>query len=92
MKQAQAGRMGGEATSKKHNKEFYQEIGKKGGQATANSHDITNHSLLKVVFCCAYHLLTTSCLYETGTMREVKRDESRRSRPYGWGSYLQEAQ
>ncbi len=31
MSREEAGRMGGEATSKKHNKEFYQEIGKRAG-------------------------------------------------------------
>ncbi|MEC2078549.1 KGG domain-containing protein, partial [Metabacillus fastidiosus] len=35
MSREEAGRKGGEATSKKHDKDFYQEIGKKGGEATA---------------------------------------------------------
>ena len=29
----EAGRKGGEATSKSHDKEFYQEIGRKGGES-----------------------------------------------------------
>lgn len=35
----EAGRLGGEATAKNHDKEFYQEIGEKGGEATAKNHD-----------------------------------------------------
>ena len=38
MSREEAGRMGGEATAKKHSREFYQEIGRKGGKATAKSH------------------------------------------------------
>ena len=34
MSREEAGRKGGEATSKNHDKEFYQEIGQKGGEAT----------------------------------------------------------
>ncbi|MGO4950943.1 KGG domain-containing protein [Paenibacillus sp. DRB1-1] len=33
----EAGRLGGEATAKNHDKEFYQEIGEKGGEARGNS-------------------------------------------------------
>jgi len=33
MSREEAGRMGGEATSRNHDKEFYQEIGQKGGEA-----------------------------------------------------------
>ncbi|OLN21932.1 stress-induced protein, KGG, repeat-containing protein [Domibacillus antri] len=39
MSREEAGRMGGEATAKKHDKEFFQEIGEKGGEATARNHD-----------------------------------------------------
>ena len=35
----EAGRKGGEATSKNHGQEFYEEIGRKGGEATSNNHD-----------------------------------------------------
>ena len=35
----EAGRKGGEATSKNHDKEFYQEIGRKGGEARAKQRD-----------------------------------------------------
>lgn len=35
----EAGRKGGEATSKSHDREFYEEIGKKGGETTAQNHD-----------------------------------------------------
>lgn len=31
----EAGRLGGEATAKNHDKEFYQDIGEKGGEATS---------------------------------------------------------
>jgi general stress protein YciG len=34
-----AGRKGGEATAKSHDRSFYQEIGRKGGEATSKSHD-----------------------------------------------------
>lgn len=33
----EAGRLGGEATAKNHDKEFYQEIGEKGGEATSKT-------------------------------------------------------
>lgn len=33
----EAGRKGGEATARNHDKEFYQEIGQKGGEARSNS-------------------------------------------------------
>ncbi len=36
MSREEAGRKGGEATSKNHDKEFYQEIGQKGGEARDN--------------------------------------------------------
>jgi uncharacterized protein len=36
MSREEAGRKGGEATSKNHDKEFYQEIGKKGGESQSN--------------------------------------------------------
>ncbi|WP_127489569.1 KGG domain-containing protein [Paenibacillus ehimensis] len=36
MSREEAGRMGGEATAKKHDREFYQEIGQKGGEARGN--------------------------------------------------------
>lgn len=36
MSREEAGRKGGETTSKNHDKEFYQEIGKKGGEARNN--------------------------------------------------------
>lgn len=39
MSREEAGRKGGEATAKNHDKEFYQEIGRKGGEATSESHD-----------------------------------------------------
>jgi uncharacterized protein len=39
MSREEAGRKGGEATAKNHDKEFYQEIGQKGGEATAENHD-----------------------------------------------------
>ena len=35
----EAGRKGGEATSKNHDQEFYEEIGRKGGEATSENHD-----------------------------------------------------
>ncbi|MED2974888.1 MULTISPECIES: KGG domain-containing protein [unclassified Fictibacillus] len=35
----EAGKKGGDATSRTHSKEFYQEIGKKGGNATSKNHD-----------------------------------------------------
>lgn len=37
MTREEAGRMGGEATSASHDKEFYQEIGSEGGKARSNS-------------------------------------------------------
>jgi len=33
MSREEAGRMGGKATAKNHDKEFYQEIGEKGGNS-----------------------------------------------------------
>lgn len=39
MSREEAGRLGGEATARTHDKDFYQEIGEKGGEATARSHD-----------------------------------------------------
>ncbi|HZX45481.1 MAG TPA: general stress protein [Candidatus Nanoarchaeia archaeon] len=33
-----AGKKGGQETSRTHGKEFYQEIGKKGGQETSKTH------------------------------------------------------
>ena len=39
MSREEAGRKGGETTSKNHDKEFYQEIGQKGGEATSKNHD-----------------------------------------------------
>jgi len=33
MSREEAGRMGGKATAKNHDKEFYQEIGEKGGKS-----------------------------------------------------------
>ena len=33
MSREEAGRLGGEATSENHDKEFYEEIGQKGGRA-----------------------------------------------------------
>ncbi len=41
MSREEAGRLGGEATSKSHGKEFYEEIGEKGGE---NSHSGGNNS------------------------------------------------
>ncbi|WP_144460420.1 KGG domain-containing protein [Siminovitchia fortis] len=35
----EAGRKGGEATARNHDKEFYKEIGRKGGEATSKNHD-----------------------------------------------------
>jgi uncharacterized protein len=35
----EAGRKGGEATSRNHDKEFYQEIGRKGGEARSEQRD-----------------------------------------------------
>lgn len=35
----EAGRKGGEATARNHDREFYEEIGRKGGEATAENHD-----------------------------------------------------
>ncbi len=37
MSREEAGRKGGKATSKNHDKEFYQEIGEKGGEATSKN-------------------------------------------------------
>ncbi|EGL19153.1 MULTISPECIES: KGG domain-containing protein [unclassified Paenibacillus] len=37
MSREEAGRMGGETTSKNHDKDFYQEIGQKGGEARGNN-------------------------------------------------------
>ncbi|MDN4525656.1 KGG domain-containing protein [Fictibacillus fluitans] len=37
MSREEAGKKGGEATSRSHNKEFYQEIGEKGGQAASKA-------------------------------------------------------
>ncbi|MFD2613511.1 KGG domain-containing protein [Paenibacillus gansuensis] len=37
MSREEAGRMGGEATAKNHDKEFYQEIGRKGGESRDNN-------------------------------------------------------
>jgi uncharacterized protein len=34
----EAGRKGGEATSRTHGREFYQEIGRKGGETTSSTH------------------------------------------------------
>jgi uncharacterized protein len=34
----EAGRKGGQATARTHDRTFYQEIGRKGGKATASSH------------------------------------------------------
>ncbi|MGW9607609.1 KGG domain-containing protein, partial [Heyndrickxia sporothermodurans] len=39
MSTEEAGRKGGEATARNHDKEFYEEIGQKGGEATAENHD-----------------------------------------------------
>ncbi len=39
MSREEAGRKGGEATAKKHDKEFFQEIGQKGGEARADQRD-----------------------------------------------------
>ncbi|KSU83289.1 KGG domain-containing protein [Fictibacillus enclensis] len=39
MSREEAGKKGGEATSRSHDKEFYQEIGQKGGQATSKAHN-----------------------------------------------------
>lgn len=38
MSREEAGRLGGEATAKNHDKEFYQEIGEKGGDTTSKNH------------------------------------------------------
>lgn len=38
MTRAEAGRLGGQATSKKHSRAFYQGIGRKGGVTTAETH------------------------------------------------------
>ncbi|WP_158737982.1 KGG domain-containing protein [Alteribacillus sp. YIM 98480] len=35
----EAGRIGGETTSEKHDREFYQDIGQKGGETTSKEHD-----------------------------------------------------
>ncbi|MBB3109710.1 hypothetical protein FHS18_001773 [Paenibacillus phyllosphaerae] len=37
MSREEAGRMGGEATARTHDKEFYQEIGEKGGESRGRS-------------------------------------------------------
>ncbi|MEK0313121.1 KGG domain-containing protein [Cohnella sp. 56] len=37
MSREEAGRMGGEATSRTHDRDFYQEIGEKGGEAGGGS-------------------------------------------------------
>ena len=39
MSREEAGRLGGKATSKNHDRSFYQMIGKKGGEATSDAHD-----------------------------------------------------
>nr|WP_260401953.1 stress-induced protein, KGG, repeat-containing protein [Peribacillus simplex] len=39
MSREEAGRKGGEATAKKHDKEFFQEMGQKGGEARADQRD-----------------------------------------------------
>ncbi|MDG0812271.1 KGG domain-containing protein [Cohnella rhizosphaerae] len=39
MSREEAGRMGGEATARTHDKEFYQEIGEKGGEARGGSNN-----------------------------------------------------
>ena len=36
MSHSEAGKLGGEATSKEYNKDHYQEIGREGGDATAS--------------------------------------------------------
>ena len=36
MSREEAGRKGGEATSKSHDKDFYEKIGKKGGKANSD--------------------------------------------------------
>ncbi|WP_159884561.1 KGG domain-containing protein [Paenibacillus puerhi] len=39
MSREEAGRKGGEETSRTHDREFYQEIGQKGGEETSRTHD-----------------------------------------------------
>lgn len=39
MSREEAGRKGGEATSKNHDKEFYQKIGEKGGEARSTNNN-----------------------------------------------------
>lgn len=39
MGREEAGRMGGEATSRTHDRDFYQEIGEKGGEARGGSNN-----------------------------------------------------
>ncbi|MFC3798101.1 KGG domain-containing protein [Cohnella sp. GCM10012308] len=39
MSREEAGRMGGEATSRAHDRDFYQEIGEKGGEARGGSNN-----------------------------------------------------
>lgn len=39
MSREEAGRKGGEATAKNHDKEFYQEIGRKGGESRGNQNN-----------------------------------------------------
>ncbi|MDG0793337.1 glucose starvation-inducible protein B [Cohnella ginsengisoli] len=39
MSREEAGRMGGEATARTHDKAFYQEIGEKGGEARGGSNN-----------------------------------------------------
>ena len=39
MTRAEAGRLGGEATSKKFDRSFYENIGRKGGITTSENHD-----------------------------------------------------
>jgi len=38
MSREEAGRLGGKATSRNHDRSFYQTIGKKGGEATSENH------------------------------------------------------
>lgn len=42
MSREEAGRKGGEATSRNHDREFYQEIGEKGGEARNGSNGGNN--------------------------------------------------
>ncbi|MGG0642481.1 glucose starvation-inducible protein B [Sporosarcina gallistercoris] len=47
MSREEAGRMGGEQTSKNHDDNFYQEIGKKGGEARANQNNSGTNKMSK---------------------------------------------